>query len=91
MIRNLTFFWGFIAGPLNVGSFGPNSRDGTFAPKVVCRKAPPAGQANLSPYAGLRFFDKAFIDKQTNKMTLQLKDMEGDVMFSKILSSGVNK
>lgn len=88
---DFTPFWEFIAGPLNAGSFGPNSTDGTFGPEVVFSKAPSAGQANLSPYAGLQFFGEAFIDKQTNKMTVQLKDMEGDVVFSKVLSAEENK
>src|SRR5690606_30151894 len=41
-------FWEFVAGPLNAGSFGPNSLDDTFGPQVVFQKAPPA--ANTSPF-----------------------------------------
>jgi len=78
-------FWEFIAGPLNAGSFGPNSTDGTFGPEVVFSKAPPAGQANLSPYAGLQFFGEVNINKQTKSLTVDLKDINGDVVFSKIL------
>ena len=53
---DFTPFWEFVAGPLNAGAFGPNSTEGTFSPEVVFYKAPPAGQANLSPYAGMQFF-----------------------------------
>jgi alkaline phosphatase D len=78
-------FWEFISGPLNAGSFGPNSTDGTFGPEVVFSKAPPAGQANLSPYAGLQFFGEVQIDRRSKAMTVQLKDINGDAVFSKKL------
>ncbi|MCG6969284.1 MAG: alkaline phosphatase D family protein [Gammaproteobacteria bacterium] len=80
-------FWEFISGPLNAGSFGPNSTDGTFGPEVVFSMAPPAGQANLSPYAGLQFFGEVHIDKRSKAMTVELKDINGDAVFSKILSA----
>jgi len=78
-------FWEFVAGPLNAGSFGPNSTDNTFGPQVVFAKAPPAGQANLSPYAGLQFFGEVNIDKKSKALTVDLKDLNGDVVFSKTL------
>ncbi|OAI19402.1 alkaline phosphatase [Methylomonas koyamae] len=78
-------FWEFVSGPLNAGSFGPNSTDGTFGPQVVFSKAPPAGQANLSPYAGLQFFGQVDIDQRSRAMTVQLKDLNGAVVFSKTL------
>ncbi|WP_374087373.1 alkaline phosphatase [Methylomicrobium lacus] len=78
-------FWEFVAGPLNAGSFGPNTTDNTFGPQVVFAKAPPAGQANLSPYAGLQFFGEVNIDKKSKALTVDLKDLNGDVVFSKTL------
>ncbi|BBL59985.1 alkaline phosphatase D family protein [Methylomonas koyamae] len=78
-------FWEFVSGPLNAGSFGPNSTDGTFGPQVVFSKAPPAGQANLSPYTGLQFFGQVDIDQRSRAMTVQLKDLNGAVVFSKTL------
>lgn len=78
-------FWEFVAGPLNAGSFGPNSADGTFGPQVVFTKAPPAGQVNLSPYAGLQFFGEVNIDKSSRAMTVDLKDIDGATVFSKTL------
>ncbi|WP_020484633.1 alkaline phosphatase D family protein [Methylomonas sp. MK1] len=80
-------FWEFVAGPLNAGSFGPNSTDGTFGPQVVFSKAPPAGQANLSPYAGLQFFGEVNIDKKSRAMTVDFKDIDGTVVFSKTLAA----
>jgi alkaline phosphatase D len=80
-------FWEFIAGPLNAGTFGPNSTDGTFGPEVVFSMTPPPGQSNLSPYAGLQFFGEVNIDRQYKAMTVDLKDINGDVVFSKTLSA----
>jgi len=80
-------FWEFVAGPLNAGSFGPNSADGTFGLQVVFTKAPPAGQVNLSPYAGLQFFGEVNIDKSSRAMTVDLKDIDGATVFSKTLAA----
>lgn len=83
--KDFSPFWEFVAGPLNAGSFGPNSTDGTFGPQVVFSKAPPAGQANLSPYAGLQFFGEVNIDRASKAMTVDLKDINGMSVFSKTL------
>lgn len=83
--KDFTPFWEFVAGPLNAGSFGPNSTDGTFGPQVVFNKAPAPGQVNLSPYAGLQFFGEVNIDRKTKAMQVDLKDIEGDVVFSQTL------
>lgn len=80
-------FWEFVAGPLNAGSFGPNSTDDTFGPQVVFVKAPPAGQVNLSPYAGLQFFGEVNIDRKSRALTVDLKDIEGTTVFSKTLAA----
>ena len=80
-------FWEFVAGPLNAGTFGPNSTDGTFGPEVVFYKAPPAGQANLSPYAGLQFFGQVDINRKTKAMTVRLKDIHGDTIFKRKLKA----
>lgn len=77
-------FWEFVAGPLNAGSFGPNTTDGTFGPQVVFSKAPPAGQSNLSPYAGLQFFGDVNIDRKTKAMTVELKDIDGSTILRKL-------
>lgn len=80
-------FWEFIAGPLNAGTFGPNTTDATFGPQVVFTKAPPAGQANLSPYAGLQFFGEVNIDQKSRALTVDLKDINGVSVFSKTLDA----
>ena len=76
-------FWEFVSGPLNAGSFGPSTLDNTFGPQVMFQKFPPA--PNYSPFAGLQFFGQVDIDGRTAAMTVQLKDIEGKVVYSKEL------
>jgi alkaline phosphatase D len=78
-------FWEFVSGPLNAGTFGPNTLDGTFGPQVVFQKTPAAGQANLSPYAGLQFFGEVNIDSRTAELTVDLRDINGTSVYSKTL------
>jgi alkaline phosphatase D len=82
-------FWEFVAGPLNAGSFGPNTVDATFGPQVVFSKAPPPGQVNLSPYAGLQFFGEVNIDGRNGELTVDLRDLGGASVFSKTLAPRV--
>jgi alkaline phosphatase D len=76
-------FWEFVAGPLNAGSFGPNALDNTFGPEVVFQKAPPA--ANYSPFAGFQFFGQVDIDRRSALMTVSLKDIDGQSVFTQEL------
>lgn len=78
-------FWEFVAGPLNAGSFGPNSLDRTFGPRVDFQKAPPAGQSNLSPLAGLQFFGEVNIDAASRSFTVAFKDLSGATVYSRTL------
>jgi alkaline phosphatase D len=80
-------FWEFVAGPLNAGTFGPGTLDSTFGPQLVFVKAPPPGQANLSPYAGLQFFGEASIDAASRSMTVAFKDLDGNVVFTQTLNA----
>ncbi len=83
--RDFDGFWEFVSGPLNAGSFGPNTLDGTFGPQVVFFKAPPPGQVNLSPYSGLQFFGEVNIDGYGADMTVDLRDINGVSVFRKRL------
>ncbi len=83
--RDFDPFWEFVAGPLNAGSFGPNTLDGTFGPQAVFVKAPPPGRSNLSPYSGLQFFGEVNIDGQSRALTVDLRDIDGASVFSKTL------
>ena len=80
-------FWEFVAGPLNPGSFGPNTKDGTFGIEVDF-EIPPGTEGlppNSSPYAGLQFFCEVNIDCRSKALTVDLKDIDGGVVYSKTL------
>lgn len=78
-------FWEFISGPLNAGTFGPGQLDNTFGPQVMFYKAPPKGEANLPPSAGLQFFGEVEVDSGEMKVTL--RDVAGETLYSKALAA----
>lgn len=80
-------FWEFVAGPLNAGTFGPGVLDDTFGPKAVFVKAPPPGQSNLPPTAGLQFFGQIDIDPRGGDLVASLRDLDGNVVFSQRLEA----
>lgn len=82
-------FWEFVSGPLHAGSFGPNALDNTFGPEAVFVKAPPEGQANLPPSAGLQFFGQVDIAGDSDVMTVSLIDIEGETVFSQEITPEV--
>jgi alkaline phosphatase D len=80
-------FWEFVSGPLNAGSFGPASKDKTFGIEVDFEIAPGTEglPQNSSPYAGMQYFGEVNIDHRSKRMTVDLKDINGDVVYSKTL------
>jgi alkaline phosphatase D len=78
-------FWEFVAGPLHAGSFGPSTLDDTFGPTVIFESAPPAGQSNLPPSAGLQFFGQVDIDARSKDLRVALKNIDGREVFSRTL------
>ena len=81
-------FWEFVSGPLNAGSFGPGTKDKTFGIEVDFEMAPGTEGVpqNSSPYAGLQFFGEVNINRHSKKMTVDLKDIKGDVVYSRTLT-----
>jgi len=79
-------FWEFVSGPLHAGTFGPGELDDTFGPEVRFAKAPPPGQLNLPPSAGLQFFGQVDIEGATGVMTVRLKDLAGATLFTQALT-----
>lgn len=61
--------------------------DATFGPQIVFTKAPPTGHFNLSPYAGLQFFGEVNIDKKSRTLTVNLKEIDGDIVFTQMLQA----
>jgi alkaline phosphatase D len=75
-------FWEFVSGPIHAGTFVDNNLDNTFGPQVVFHKGAPTGQRNLAPSYGLQFFGHVAIDGATEVMTVTLKDVADQVLWS---------
>ncbi len=75
-------FWEFVSGPIHAGTFGPNTLDMTFGPELKFVKAPPEGQVNLAPSAGLQFFGHVAIAANTGVMTVTLRDAADAALWS---------
>jgi len=85
--QDFTPFWEFVSGPLHAGTFGPGELDATFGPEVKFFKAPPKGQLNLPPSAGLQFFGLVDIDGRTEQMTVRLMDRANTVLWKTVLET----
>lgn len=73
-------FWEFVSGPLNSGTFGPNDLDATFGPQLKYQRA--ADRPNQPPSDSLQFFGQVDIDGDTGAMTVGLKDLAGNTLYS---------
>jgi alkaline phosphatase D len=87
VFKDFAPFWEFVSGPLNAGTFGPGALDNTFGPLAVFQKAPPPGQSNLPPTAGLQFFGQVDIDPRSKDMVVALRDVAGNTLFSQRLNA----
>ncbi|MEO0971172.1 MAG: alkaline phosphatase D family protein, partial [Cyanobacteria bacterium J06639_18] len=79
-------FWEFVAGPLNSGTFGPNQLDNTFGPVVKFQSIPSDLQPNRPPSEGLQFFGTVKINNDTKIMTVTLRNLAGETLYSVDLS-----
>jgi alkaline phosphatase D len=76
-------FWEFMSGPLHAGTWGPGELDDTFGPRVVYQKGCTKAQGdNLAPCFGLQFFGHVSIDGATGVMTVTLKDVDDEDLWS---------
>ncbi|ABA22311.1 Twin-arginine translocation pathway signal [Trichormus variabilis ATCC 29413] len=75
-------FWEFVAGPLNAGTFGPNQLENTFGPQLVFQSLPPGTSANRPPSEGLQFFGAVKINALSKVMTVSLRNLAGDIVYS---------
>ncbi|GIF62447.1 alkaline phosphatase [Asanoa ishikariensis] len=82
-IGDFTPFWEFVSGPANAGAFGPNALDGTFGPTAAFVHAPPV--ANTSPMDGFQHFGEVRIDRRSKDLTVNLRDLDGAVLWTKTL------
>jgi alkaline phosphatase D len=76
-------FWEFVSGPLHAGTWRPVALDRTFGPQVVFHKAPTDEQGdNLAPCYGLQFFGHVTIDGASETLTVTLKDVADQALWS---------
>ncbi len=80
--KDFTEFWEFVAGPLHAGTFGPNELDNTFGPEVRFSSVPAGMTPNQPPTAGLQFFGFVRIAARTNVMTVELRNLAGECIYS---------
>lgn len=78
--QDFDLFWEFVSGPLNSGTFGPNDLDATFGPQVMFQRA--ADRPNQPPSDGLQFFGQVDVDGDDEVMTVSLKDLAGETLYS---------
>jgi len=75
-------FWEFVAGPLHAGTFGPSALDNTFGPELRFSGVPPGMKPNQPPSAGLQFFGFVRIAARTNVMTVDLRNLAGQTLYT---------
>ena len=78
-------FWEFVAGPLNAGTGRVLPHDETFGPQVIFTKGATDPKINHGPSYGLQFFGNVAIDGTTGVMTVSLKDIDDNVLWSRKL------
>ncbi len=76
-------FYEFVSGPLHAGTWHPAPLDNTFGPRVLFQKGCDASQnENLAPCFGLQFFGRVDIDGDSGVMTVSLKNIADQVLWS---------
>ncbi len=76
-------FYEFVSGPLHAGTWHPAPLDNTFGPRVLFQKGCDAAQPeNLAPCFGLQFFGRVDIDGDSGVMTVSLKNIADQVLWS---------
>ena len=85
-------FWEFISGPLHAGTWHPQPLDNTFGPRAVFQKGCGADQPDdLAPCFGLQFFGQVTIDGTSEAMTVTLKDMADQDLWSVTIEPKMEK
>jgi alkaline phosphatase D len=87
--RDFDPFWEFVAGPLHAGTFGPNELDSTFGPEVRFNSVERGAPAGRGPAAGLQFFGRVDISAKTRVMTVDLRNLAGETLYSTNLEAEV--
>jgi alkaline phosphatase D len=81
--KNFDPFWEFVSGPIHAGNGNVNRIDKTFGPEVVFAKGRGAGPTfSGGPADGLQFFGHVAIDGASEIMTVTLKDVGDNSLWS---------
>ena len=75
-------FWEFVAGPLHAGTFGPNELDATFGPEARFTSVERGAPGGRGPAAGLQFFGFVRISAATRVMTVTLRNLAGETIYT---------
>jgi alkaline phosphatase D len=75
-------FWEFVAGPIHAGTYGPAELDNTFGPQLKFVSIPPDSKQNLPPIEGKQFFGTVKIEGSTEVMTVDLRNLEGNIIYT---------
>jgi alkaline phosphatase D len=76
-------FWEFVSGPIHAGTWRPQPLDNTFGPRAVFQKGCTSEQGDdLPPCFGLQFFGQVEIDGASEVMTVTLKDVDDQNLWS---------
>jgi alkaline phosphatase D len=76
-------FWEFVSGPLHAGTWSTGQLDNTFGPQAMYQKGCSCEQGdNLAPCFGLQFFGRVDIDGRSGVMTVTLKDVDNNSLWS---------
>ncbi len=76
-------FWEFVSGPIHAGTRTAVPMERTFGPQVVFQKASSKEQGdNLAPCFGLQFFGHVAIDGATEALTVTLRDVADQALWS---------
>jgi alkaline phosphatase D len=85
-------FWEFISGPLHAGSWRPQNLDNTFGPRAVYQKGCSGDQDDdIAPCYGLQFFGHVAIDGASEVMTVTLKDVADQNLWSVNIEPKIDK
>jgi alkaline phosphatase D len=71
-------FWEFVAGPINAGTFGPNTLDPTFGPSAEFVEA--ALFANQPPSDGRQYY--GVVEASRDALDVRLKNIAGATLYA---------
>ncbi len=75
-------FWEFVAGPIHANTGAPSALDDTFGPEVRFNAVRPNLPSYPGPWGGLQFFGFVRINAASRVMTVDLRNLAGETIYS---------